>query len=175
MLIFGGAALILLRLPLKTQHKSSKLRDEYLNTYSSDPRYMEKKQAYKNYCASREYRIGEWCDDAIGTKIVLSMIAIVCALVFIIMTGIIIYTHTHEDIAIAEYEAEYVALVYQLNEGKDATLYENDNDLGKSTLMEDIKQWNIMVARQKAAIDNPWENIFYSREVVDSLKPIPLS
>lgn len=57
---------------------------------------------------------------------------------------------------IAECDARYESLVYQLENN----LYDNDNDLGKRELYVDIQAWNEDLARNKANQDDFWIGVF---------------
>lgn len=73
-----------------------------------------------------------------------------------IMFVIIIINNVAPDAKIAEYQARYDSLVYQYEND----IYDNDNDLGKRDLMEDIEAWNTDLAYRKKAQRNYWVGIF---------------
>lgn len=58
---------------------------------------------------------------------------------------------------IAENEKRYESLVYQLENN----LYDNDNDIGKKELYNQIQEWNEDLANGKALQHDIWVGIFY--------------
>lgn len=74
-----------------------------------------------------------------------------------IMFVFIIINNVAPDAKIAEYQAHYDSLVYQYEND----IYDNDNDLGKRDLMEDIEAWNTDLAYRKKVQRNYWVGIFY--------------
>lgn len=64
----------------------------------------------------------------------------------------------------------YDSLVYQLEND----LYDNDNDLGKKELYNQIQEWNEDLARSKAMQRNFWFGCFYPN-IYDELEFIDLS
>ena len=85
------------------------------------------------------------------------MIASVGFIVAIIMLIVIIVKNTNVDAYIAENQMRYEMLVYQYENN----LYDNDNDLGKRDLMEDIQEWNEDLAYYRKAQDDFWVGIFH--------------
>lgn len=85
----------------------------------------------------------------------------ICAIVFgviaLIMSIFIIDAHTNLDAKVASNEQIYDSLVYQLEN----ELYENDNDLGKKELYNQIQEWNKDLAYRQNVQDNFWNGIFY--------------
>ena len=75
----------------------------------------------------------------------------------IIMLVFIIVGNIAPNAKIAEYQARYDLLVYQYEND----IYDNDNDLGKRDLMEDIEEWNTDLAYRKRIQRNFWVGIFY--------------
>lgn len=78
-------------------------------------------------------------------------------LVSIIMLIVIIVNNTNVDAYVAENQMRYEMLVYQYEND----IYDNDNDLGKRDLMEDIQEWNEDLAYRRKAQDDFWVGIFY--------------
>ena len=87
-------------------------------------------------------------------------ISIFFALVLIVMGYFIIDGHTNLDAKISEKEQVYESLVYQLENN----LYDNDNDIGKKELYNEIKEWNTDLAYKhlgrKMFIDNGIPGLF---------------
>lgn len=78
-------------------------------------------------------------------------------LVSIIMLVVIIVNNTNVDAYVAENQMRYEMLMYQYEND----IYDNDNDLGKRDLMEDIQKWNGDLAYRRKAQDDFWVGIFY--------------
>lgn len=86
-----------------------------------------------------------------------SVIAIIGFIVAIIMLIVIIVENTNVDAYVAENQMRYEMLVYQYENN----IYDNDNDLGKRDLMEDIQEWNEDLAYYREAQDDFWVGIFH--------------
>ena len=85
------------------------------------------------------------------------VIASIGFIVAIIMLMVIIVKSTNVDAYVAENQMRYEMLVYQYEND----IYDNDNDLGKRDLMEDIQEWNEDLAYYREAQDDFWVGIFY--------------
>ena len=85
------------------------------------------------------------------------VIAFLSFLASIIMLVVIIVNNTNVDSYVAENQMRYEMLVYQYEND----IYDNDNDLGKRDLMEDIQEWNEDLAYHRKAQDDFWVGIFY--------------
>lgn len=85
------------------------------------------------------------------------VIAIIGFIVAIIMLIVIIIENTNVDAYVAENQMRYEMLVYQYEND----IYDNDNDLGKRDLMEDIQEWNEDLAYHRKAQDDFWVGIFH--------------
>ena len=85
------------------------------------------------------------------------MIASIGFIVAIIMLIVIVVKNTNVDAYVAENQMRYEMLVYQYENN----LYDNDNDLGKRDLMEDIQEWNEDLAYYREAQDDFWVGIFH--------------
>ena len=70
---------------------------------------------------------------------------------------IAISSHICVDAYIASCNERHDALVYQLENN----LYDNDNDLGKKELYNEIKEWNEDLAFYQAMQDNFWLGTYY--------------
>lgn len=66
-------------------------------------------------------------------------------------------SHICVDAYIASCNERHDALVYQLENN----LYDNDNDLGKKELYNEIKEWNEDLAFRQAVQDDFWLGIYY--------------
>lgn len=87
----------------------------------------------------------------------LGLIAIVGGVAGFALTGLLlIFNHVGKNGEIAYWETKREMLVYQLEND----IYENDNDLGKRDLMEDIVEYNTSLARKQANQDDFWIGIF---------------
>lgn len=86
-----------------------------------------------------------------------------------IMLIVVISNNVGTDAKIAQYQARYDSLVYQYEND----IYNNDNDLGKRDLMEDIERWNTDLAYRKKIQRNFWVGIFYP-DIYDDFEFIEL-
>lgn len=67
------------------------------------------------------------------------------------------FNYIGADAAVATWQTQYESLTYQL----DNNLYDNDNDLGKKELMNQIQDWNTDLAYRKTIQRNFWVGIYY--------------
>lgn len=81
--------------------------------------------------------------------------------------GIILLKGVGEDHRIKENKMEYEALQKRIE-----VVNSEYEDVSKSELIEDIKEWNIMVYKNKYWSTNKWTNWFYNKKVIDELKYI---
>lgn len=95
-------------------------------------------------------RVGEWCWSVSFAGIVAGIIAVAVSLC------IIAINYCGVDGEIAANQARYETLVYQYENN----LYDNDNDLGKKELMNQIQEWNEDLARNQENQDNLWIGIY---------------
>ena len=85
------------------------------------------------------------------------------------MSICVISAHTSIEAKIASNQQIYDSLVYQLEND----LYDNDNDLGKKELYNQIQEWNTDLAYRQHIQDNLWCGIFYPN-IYDQFKYIEL-
>lgn len=85
-------------------------------------------------------------------------VAAVCMLVigiFLLVISAIIFANSYigVDASVAKWETQYESLTYQLENN----LYDNDNDIGKKELMDEIREWwNGDLAYHKKIQRNFW-------------------
>lgn len=78
--------------------------------------------------------------------------------VAILISGIVMLcSYGGADAEIAGNHKRYESLVYQLENN----LYDNDNDLGKKELYNEIREWNEDLSYYQNIQDNFWFGIFY--------------
>lgn len=107
--------------------------------------------------------VGEGCMIAGVLLNILSAVAI-----FISLIGISC-EYFAADGTIAATQQRYESLVYQYEND----IYDNDNDLGKKELMNEIREWNEDIARKKVNQDNFWIGI-YIPDIYDQFDLIDL-
>lgn len=97
------------------------------------------------------------------------LLTFVMTIIVIASTIGIVYDHASADAYIASGTQTYKSLVYQYENN----LYDNDNDLGKKELMDQIQEWNETLARKRELQDNFWVGIYYPN-IYDQLDFIDL-
>lgn len=97
---------------------------------------------------------------------VLAVLAIIAVVASLIIMGI---NYIGVDGYIARMNTRYDTLVYQYEND----IYDNDNDLGKRELMEDIQSWNEDLANRRVKQDDFWVGI-YIPNIYDQFKLIQL-
>lgn len=107
----------------------------------------------------------EWSDLHLNAVITL---AVGASLLIISAIGFAT-SYIGTDASIAKWETQYESLTYQLENN----LYDNDNDIGKKELMDEIREWNGNLAYHKAIQRNFWVGIYYPN-IYDNLEFIPL-
>ena len=105
-------------------------------------------------------------DFAINTG--LTMVTIGCTAVLASVV-IIFFSHIGLDAKVEKYNARHESLVYQYENN----IYDNDNDLGKRELMNDIQSWNEDLSYRKKIQDDFWLGIYYPN-IYDQFKKIEL-
>ena len=83
--------------------------------------------------------------------------AILFGVIDILMIICAIDVNIRKEAAVAYWQQRYDAIVYQLENN----LYDNDNDVGKKELYNQIQEWNEELAANKVMQDNIWVGMFY--------------
>lgn len=99
-----------------------------------------------------------------------TIIAVIAGIAFVIMLIVVIGNNVCVDARIEANKQRYESLIYQAENN----LYENDNDLGKKELVNQIQEWNEDLARGKASQDDFWVGIFYA-DIYDEFNFIPMT
>ena len=97
-------------------------------------------------------------------------VAAIAALAILISGIIMIVSYGNAEANVAANHKRYESLVYQLENN----LYDNDNDLGKKELYDEIREWNEDLAYYQSIQDNFWFGIFYPN-VFDQFEFIELN
>ena len=105
----------------------------------------------------------EWIDWVCGISLAISVITAAIMSIFIIDANVGI------EGKIASNEQRYEALVYQVEN----EIYENDNDVGKHELYNQVREWNEDLAKGKAMQNDFWFGIFYP-DIFDKFEFIEL-
>ena len=87
-----------------------------------------------------------------------TVIAFVAGIAAAIMLVVIIVNNVGVEASIESNKQRYDSLVYQAENN----MYDNDNDLGKKDLVNQIQEWNEDLARGKILQDDFWVGIFYA-------------
>ena len=99
-----------------------------------------------------------------------TIISVIAGIAFVVMLIIVIVNNVCVDASIEANKQRYESLVYQAENN----LYENDNDLGKKELVNQIQEWNEDLAKGKALQDDFWVGIFYA-DIYDELDFITMT
>lgn len=91
------------------------------------------------------------------------------AIIVLIMSVFVIDANVGIEGKIAYNEQRYEALVYQVEN----EIYENDNDVGKYELYNQVREWNEDLAKGKAMQNDFWLGIFYP-DIFDKFEFIEL-
>ena len=111
------------------------------------------------------------CSLNYGWVGVVSMVAsCISGISVLFMLIAILICHVEIEAEIEANKQRYDSLVYQA----EARLYENDNDVGKKDLANQIQEWNEDLARGKALQNDFWVGIFIPN-IYDEFEFIPMS
>ena len=94
----------------------------------------------------------------------------IAGIAFVVMLIVIIVNNVGVEASIEANKQRYESLIYQAENN----LYENDNDLGKKELANQIQEWNEDLASGKALQDDFWVGIFYA-DIYDEFDFIPMT
>lgn len=89
--------------------------------------------------------------------------------ILVVMLFVIAMMHFTAPGDIAAHQATYESLSYQV----ESNMYDNDNDIGKKELMDQVTVYNVDVQKHKALQHNFWIGIFYP-DIWDQFETIPL-
>jgi hypothetical protein len=93
----------------------------------------------------------EWLKfTGVGIAVIFGVVVLVCGVAMI-------DTYAKADALVAENHEKYKALTYQLENN----LYDNDNDIGKKQLYDEIREWNEDLAYYQSMQYDFWLGIFY--------------
>ena len=95
--------------------------------------------------------------------------AITSGTIFAVLLFVISMVHIVAPRDIAEHQVTYESLSYQM----ESNMYDNDNDIGKKELLDQVTEYNIDVQKHKALQRNFWVGIFYPN-IWDQFETIPL-
>ena len=112
--------------------------------------------------------IGTICDWNEQLIIDFFAMAIVMALILCILGVVIGINHATVPGDTMELQQEYDSLYYQASHH----MYNNDNEIGKKELMNQIQNYNAGLASRKCYSKSPWFNWFYGIDY-DQFKEIP--
>ena len=99
-----------------------------------------------------------------------AVLAFVAGIAAAIMLVVIIVNNVGVEAGIESNKQRYDSLVYQAENN----MYDNDNDLGKKELVNQIQEWNEDLAIGKALQDDFWVGIFYA-DIYDEFDFIPMT
>lgn len=99
-----------------------------------------------------------------------TIISGIARIAFVVMLIVVIVNNVGVEAGIEANKQRYESLIYQAENN----LYENDNDLGKKELVNQIQEWNEDLASGKALQDDFWVGIFYA-DIYDEFNFIPMT
>ena len=99
-----------------------------------------------------------------------TIISVIAGIAFVVMLIVVIANNVRVEASIEANKQRYESLIYQAENN----LYENDNDLGKKELANQIQEWNEDLASGKALQDDFWVGIFYA-DIYDEFNFIPMT
>ena len=99
-----------------------------------------------------------------------TIISVIAGIAFVVMLIVVIANNVGVEASIEANKQRYESLIYQAENN----LYENDNDLGKKELVNQIQEWNENLARGKALQNDFWVGIFYA-DIYDEFNFIPMT
>lgn len=99
-----------------------------------------------------------------------TIISVIAGIAFVVMLIVVIVNNVGVEASIEANKQRYESLIYQAENN----LYENDNDLGKKELVNQIQEWNEDLATGKALQDDFWVGIFYA-DIYDEFDFIPMT
>ena len=105
----------------------------------------------------------EWLEVMGWAIFWVALIAVVISLL------VIIFSYAGVDAQVASNQQIYESLTYQLENN----LYDNDNDLGKKELYNQIQEWNKDLAYYQEIQDDFWLGIYYP-DIFDQFEFIEL-
>ena len=99
-----------------------------------------------------------------------TFISAIAGVAFVIMLIVVIVNNVGVEASIEANKQRYESLIYQAENN----LYENDNDLGKKELVNQIQEWNEDLAKGKDLQYDFWVGIFYA-DIYDEFDFIPMT
>ena len=99
-----------------------------------------------------------------------TIISVIAGIAFVVMLIVVIVNNVGVEASIEANKQRYESLIYKAEN----SLYENDNDLGKKELVNQIQEWNEDLASGKALQDDFWVGIFYA-DIYDEFDFIPMT
>ena len=110
-----------------------------------------------------------YTDEMSGWHLLATIAVALTFIALLISTIELASVYIGADASVAKWESQYESLTYQLENN----LYDNDNDIGKKELMDEIHEWNGNLAYCKKIQRNFWVGIYYPN-VYDNFEFIPL-